>query len=105
MSARPSTYSDILTFSSAKPLPYGQNITIFENPVRQNGQWVANALFPTSEFGEIILNTDQLIGKNYIIVRTEPSGSRYSHTAVLMDEINRESRKTEENIARLLNRI
>ena len=97
-----SQYSAPLMFSSGKPLPYGQSITILETPVKQNGHWVVNALLSSDELEELFLSTDQLAGNQFIVVRTESSGNRFSHTAVLLDEISKESRKIEDNIFNLL---
>ncbi len=105
MSARAFQYTEFLTFSSARSLPYGQNVTILEEPIRQNGHWVVNALLSSSEHEEILLSSGQLIGKRFVVVRSERSGMNYSHRAVLEDEISRETRKIEENIANLLKRI
>jgi len=104
MSAIISQYSDSLKFSSEKPLPYGQSITILDRPVKQNGHWVVNALLSSSDLEEITLGTDQLSGNQFIIIRTESTGSRFSHTALLVDEISKESRRIEDNISNLLKR-
>jgi hypothetical protein len=94
---------DLLEFSSQLQIAYGKQITIVEKPRKHNGKWIASAYIWPSHLEEILLDTDQTQGENFIVLRsTRSDGGAYVHSAVSIECLEQRSQETEANVIRLL---
>ena len=102
MDSRFSAKDDFVTLISSSRPVYGQQIAILGKPTKQNGHWVANAMLSSAALEEVFLNTDQLRGDHYVVLRSEDSGDKFSSVIVSADAIDRATEGIERNIANLL---